>query len=109
MDTHRDDDVPGSEKSAAFLDQLQARADRMRELKASEMTAGSDPVAKWEAQGMRVHKLPDDPMGILRISVGGCDEPVSMHYCAFRGARAKCIEQLKRAVRALESAPLDVE
>ncbi len=90
-----------------FLDRLIARADRMREEKASVITAGEEgePIIKtWLSNGMGVTVRPDDPQGILRISVGGGDKtPVPLNYCTVRGDIGQCIKLLKRAIRALES------
>ena len=106
MQTHDD---KGHEFKRAFLDQLQARADRMREEKASEITARkeNEPVlAKWKAHGISVVVRPDDPQGILRISVGGGSKtPVPLNYCTIRGDIGACIDLLERAIRALKSAP----
>lgn len=96
METHSDKD---------FLDQLEARADRMRENLESRITAGDAAIEEWTDEGITVRRLPNDPQGILRISVGGCDIPTRLHYCTFRGEREACIRELESALRALKAGP----
>ena len=104
MQTHDD-----KSHKREFLDLLQARADRMREGKASEITAGkkNEPILeKWKAHGISVVVRPDDPQGILRISVGGGDKtPVPLNYCTVRGDIGECIQLLEWAIRALKKEP----
>lgn len=101
METHDD-----SSHRAEFLSRLTARADRMREEKASEITAGSEgevPLKQWEYGGVHCREMPADPQGILRISIGGGETAVQLDYCVHRGDKAQCIALLRRALRALES------
>ena len=99
MQSHRDDDSPSKSN---FLAQLQARADRMKERGESIMAAGDAPLSQWMHSGVTVRKLPDDPQGILRISIGGGDTPVKLDYCSFRGTQDECRKLLRRALAALE-------
>ena len=74
----------------------------------SEITSGKPdekPLAFWKYDGMSVTVLPDDEQKIIRISVGGCDAPLPMHYCTIRGEVGRCIELLEKAVAALRAAP----
>jgi len=82
----------------------------MEKNKQSEITAGSpnEPIlARWKAtNGVEVVHRPNDPQGILRISVGGGhDTPVQLDYCTIRGGVGKCIELLERAIAALKESP----
>ena len=69
---------------------------------------GEEPRAEWICDRVKVTHLPDDPQGILRISLGYAaggpdDEPDT--YCVFRGDQAACIDLLQRAVDAMEGGP----
>ena len=103
MQTHDD------KSHSPFFEQLQARADKMREQKLSEITAGKEDekeLARWKAHGMTVVVRPNDPQDILRVSVGGGSKtPVPLNYCTIRGGTGQCIELLERAIRALKAAP----
>jgi len=53
-------------------------------------------------------KMPDDPNNVLRISIGGGKAVVEgtegfFGYCVLRGDRDKCIEILRRSLKALQS------
>lgn len=105
MLTHDDKD----QRFQPFMDQLIARADRMREQKLSEITAGKEgeqELARWNADGIEVVIRPNDPQDILRISVGGGSKtPMPLDYCTIRGEVGACITLLERAIEALRSAP----
>lgn len=105
MLTHDDKD----QRFQPFMDKLLARADRMREQKLSEITAGKEgepELARWNANGIEVVVRPNDPQGILRISVGGGDQtPVPLNYCTIRGDVGACISLLEQAIRALRKSP----
>lgn len=113
MQTHDDKDqftlMQRELTKEEFLDRLAARADRMREAKQSTITAGTEDeplLAQWKAHGMTVNIRPDDPQGILRISVGGGSKtPVPLNYCVVRGDISACIDLLERAIRALKAGP----
>lgn len=104
--THEDNPHLAAQREA-FMKKLEGRAEKMRGL--SEITAGKEgekELASWKAHGMNVCVRPDDPHGILRISVGGGDKtPVPLNYCTVRGNIGDCINLLERAIRALKASP----
>ena len=94
------DDRPDHE--AAFMQQLQARAERARKQRTSLITSGDEPIDSWRSGRMDVAQLPDDQQKILRISIGGgLHLPVNANYCRFRGDREACINLLEQALDAL--------
>lgn len=106
MQTHDD----YSHKKSVFLRELKMRANRMLRERQSEITAGSpdeQTLAQWNASnGMQVVHRPDDPHGVLRISIGGGpDTPVRLDYCTIRGGVGKCIDLLEKAIAALRESP----
>jgi hypothetical protein len=108
MDSHLDSDSPARSRIAKlFMDELEQRAGKIKSMERSKITGGTDgepTLAEWQAEGVHVRQLPDDPQGILRISVGGGNHlPVSVNYLVFRGDRSACIDQLRRALKALEA------
>ncbi len=118
MQSHLDSDSEQLPDSPAkrriremFLDELEQRAEKIKGMERSKITGGADgePIlAEWTAHGVGVRQLPNDPQGILRISIGGGKNlPVSVNYCVFRGDRSACIDQLRLALKALESGPTE--
>jgi hypothetical protein len=98
--THDDDDA-----KTEFMKILEARALESRQRGWSRITTGypgEEPLRQWGHAGIDVRKMPDDPQGILRISVGGGVEGMDIDYCTYRGDRMECIALLHRALRALE-------
>lgn len=71
MQTHTD----ASHRQSAFFDELRKRAEVGKQSGNAGITAGhegEEELARWKASnGMEVCHRPDDPQGILRISVGG--------------------------------------
>ena len=103
MQTHDDD-------QHEFIRELQSRAKFMEANRSSEITAGKPDekaLAKWNSSnGLQVAHMPDDPQGILRISVGGGDHlPVVVNYCTIRGSVGQCIALLEKAIAALRECP----
>jgi len=100
MQTHSNHDTKG-----LFIEQLQARAEASKRHSDGTITAGKPgekELGRWEHGGIQVVHRPDDEQGILRISIGGGhDTPVNLNYCTFRGDRGKCIDLLKKALKAL--------
>lgn len=107
MQSHRDVDFQQSE----FLKTLEQRAEQIKSEGKSKITAGVDGepvVSEWKHDGIFVRQMPDDPQGILRISVGGGDHlPVTVNYMTFRGSRGQCVDLLRRALKALETDPTE--
>ena len=93
-----------------FIEQLRERAARARKAEASVITAGEKnekELGSWKASnGVHCKHLPDDPQGILRLSIGGGEHlPVTMNYLVVRGKIGKCIELLEKALIALRECP----
>lgn len=93
-----------------FLKRLKERADSMMENKASTITAGEDgkqPLAKWKSHTIHCKHMPADEQDVLRISIGGGDDLVGgtleLNYCVIRGDRGKCIDLLRKALKALRA------
>ena len=113
MDSHIDPDHARSIQQLfqreGFLRELEIRADTIRSLGKSRLTGGSDDepvVCRYESCGIGVIQRPDDPQGILRISVGGGEDlPENVNYLVFRGDRESCIKLLTRALTALKVGP----
>lgn len=103
MQTHEDSDA------RRFVDRLEKRAEEAKQRGDGQITAGmqGEPIlAKWDANGVQVVVRPDDPQGILRISIGGGhDLPVNLNYCTIRGDVGKCISLLEKAIAALRACP----
>jgi len=98
--THSDADAGGP-----FIKRLRERAVQMTRAGKSTIAAGTpgeDALASWQSHGVHVTQMPDDEQGILRISVGGGTTPVPLNYCTFRGDHARCVDLLRKALRALE-------
>ena len=92
--------------SSVFLELLRQRAAESVAKGDGTIAAGApgeEPLAAYKASnGVHVRLMPDDPQGILRISIGGGDKlPVTMNYCTVRGDIWQCIELLEKAVAAL--------
>lgn len=103
MQTHEDSDA-----RQTFIDRLRERAKQCVNDCASEITIGKPdekPLAVWKHDGIYVTHMPDDEQGILRISIGGGSEIVSLDYCTIRGGVGKCIDLMERAIAALRKAP----
>jgi hypothetical protein len=97
MQTHSDADFPD-----LLFEQLKDRAAKMTQAQENMITAGApgeEPLESWMKATMEVRRLPDDPQGVQRISVGG---GVGFGYCVFRGSREACRTLLKQAWKALE-------
>lgn len=112
MQTHHDSDANYRPDPIPkeFMDKLTKRAAEIRELEKSNISYGAkdEPVVmEWEAaNGVHIRQMPDDPQGILRISIGGGDHlPVVVNYCTFRGGRKRCVELLRKALAALHDGP----
>jgi len=100
MQTHPDRD--GAQE---FMRRLQERAESMTSRGESQITAGApgeEALAVWRYREMQVTHMPDDPDGILRISVGGGEDlPVNANYLVFRGDVGKCRALLQKALVAI--------
>lgn len=87
------------------MDTVKAKAERMLAAKESVITAGAPGeavLAEETHNRVCVRKLPDDPLDVLRISVGEAVGIGDSAYCVIRGDKLAALELLRRAVRALE-------
>ena len=116
MQTHEDRDIyeamgPRTTRktlSSAEQKQLEKEARRVVALAGSEITAGApgEPIlGRWTHNDVEVTRRPADPLGILRISVGGGvndkdGNPVD--YLVFRGDPQECVRLLRNALVALD-------
>lgn len=94
-----------------WFESLKKKAEEMEKQKASQITGGKSeevPIAAWKRNNVSITQLPDDEHGILRISAGGGEGlPREVNYLVFRGEHGKCIELLRKALKALEGGPLE--
>lgn len=106
MQTHWDDDYDSPQRE--FMRKLERRAEVANKEGTGKITAGveGEPVlAEWSYGKVFVTQRPDDPQGILRISIGGGDTPIGLNYLVFRGKRGECVDLLRKALKALENDP----
>lgn len=104
MQTHYDSN------HSKFIDELRQRAEKAEKAAAAVITAGQEgeqELGRWKASnGVHCRHLPDDPQGILRISIGGGEDlPVTMNYVVIRGKVGQCIDLLEKALVALRECP----
>lgn len=93
------------ERREEFLGALSAKADKLLATQQSQITSGDGELilAHWKSNNIDVLQLPADEHGVLRISIGGGNEtPVIVNYLRFRGDHGKCVDLLRRALKALE-------
>jgi hypothetical protein len=103
MQTHED-------SQHKFIAELRERAVKANTAAASVIAAGEkdeQELGSWKASNsVHCRHLPDDPQGILRLSIGGGEHlPVTMNYVVVRGKIGKCIELLEKALVALRECP----
>jgi len=103
MQTHEDSEH-------IFIATLKERAAKANTAAASVIAAGEkdeQELGSWRASnGVHCRHLPDDPQGILRLSIGGGEHlPVTMNYVVVRGKIGNCIELLEKALVALRECP----
>lgn len=104
MQTHR------NQEHSQFMDLLRQRAAEAVADGNGTIAGGQDnefPHVAYKAKnGVHVRVMPDDPQGILRLSIGGGDHlPVTMNYCTVRGDVGQCIQLLEKALVALRECP----
>lgn len=51
---------------------------------------------------VKITKKPDDPAGVVRVSVGG-GPAINGYYCVYRGRKESAIEGLRAALKAMEA------
>lgn len=101
---------PSEKLRQEFIQRLTKQAEQNM-AKGTGTIAGGAPHEKlleeWRgSNGVVCRRLPDDPNGVLRISIGGGDDiPVLGDYAVVRGDVRNCIELLERALAALKERP----
>lgn len=105
MQTHYD-----KNHQNAFIESLRERAAKAEKAAASVIAAGEkdeQELSSWKASNsVHCRHLPDDPQGILRLSIGGGEHlPVTMNYVVVRGKIGQCIDLLEKALVALRECP----
>lgn len=106
MQTHDDNDFREKMIESFDMQRLKDRAAKMEREGLSQIASGKrgeQALAKYDAQGVHVRKMPDDEQGILRISIGGGIPSVNVNYCTYRGDRQRCIEMIEKALGALKA------
>lgn len=109
MDTHADSEFKTPEDIQRLMEKLQDKATRLSaagENRITSGTPGEPEVAQSVGQVLCIQR-PDDPDGILRVSLGEGPEPITFGtasvYCVFRGDPRDVIELLERAFHAMQA------
>lgn len=94
-------------ESKAWLESIEEKAARLKAEQKSGITGGyegEEPLQEYQAANeVHVRRLPPDPHGLIRISVGGGDNlPIRCNYLVFRGNPKQAIQLLRKALTALE-------
>jgi hypothetical protein len=84
-----------------ILDELRLKSEMLEELGKNRVT-NDRVIEEWTKHGMRVQMLPDDPHGVLRISIGGHADIKPSEYCSFRGDQGRCIKLLEKALKLMK-------
>ena len=119
MGSHYDDDatIPPKfmrqlfeqEQQESIEKRMANLTERMKEATAAGknlITAGRDGetlLFRQTASGMHVQRLPDDPDGVVRISIGVPEWDAMQAYLAFRGDPARVFDLLQRSVKVMRS------
>jgi hypothetical protein len=113
MGSHSDDDHKLRKTMTRFIEEipkesiadklasLERRGEEMTLRRENEITAGKigeEVLLEVQAKNLLVRRLPDDPDGVLRISLGSLGE---RGYLIFRGDPSEIDLLLARAVKAL--------
>lgn len=109
MGSHRDDDatIPKGFLGdiAEHMESVRKRAERMTFERANEITAGREGeeiLSEKVSADFTIRQMPDDPDGVLRISIGEMPGMPNTAYLVFRG-HPRAIEQLlERALARLQ-------
>ena len=91
----------------ALLERLRVRSQALTRGALNTITAGDAPIesarVRIDGVDIDVAKLPDDPDGVLRVSIGGHNEPGGIGvYCRFRGNKSDAVDALKKCLRAID-------
>ena len=98
------EDFPDEETALSTVSRLRQRGEEMTLRRENEITAGKvgeEVLYDGMHKGVLVRRLPDDPDGVLRISVG---EYGGQAYLVFRGNMQSVDALLSRALKALRKA-----
>jgi hypothetical protein len=99
MGSHSDRD---HSEDSRILKELQLKAELMSDLSRNRVT--NDRVQEeWHHDGIRIQMLPDDPHGMLRVSIGGHPTIERSEYCNFRGDQGKAIALLERCLSGMKA------
>jgi len=113
--SHDDRDIPQSEilkklfgsvieDKRPFMQKLEQKAVELSGQRLNEIAAGKDGervLFERQVGHVCVRQLPDDDLGILRISIGG-GEKLDGYYLVYRGDRDAVREALRHALRAID-------
>lgn len=95
-----------SDADAEWFKKLVEKSQEMQQAGTSKIAGGrlgEDSLNEWKSHGVSVRQLPNDELGVLRISIGGGDTPIPLNYCVFRGDHSKCVDLLRSALKAMEN------
>lgn len=101
---------PNEKLRQEFIERLSKQAEENKK-NGTGVIAGGAPheklIEEWQgSNGVQCRRLPDDPNGVLRISIGGGDDiPILGDYAVVRGDVNDCIQLLERALAALKERP----
>lgn len=101
MGSHADRDHREGQYQSV-LESLRAKAEVMTDLGVNRVT-NDRVLEEWEHDGVRIQMLPDDPHGVLRISIGGHSDIKPSDYCNFRGDQGRCIVLLEKCLVAIKA------
>lgn len=108
MQSHRGmDHEEGKRLREMFISKLEDKAQKMTAAGESQLPGGKQeeqPLTEYTAEnGVGVRRMPEDEMGIIRISAGGGDNtPVVCNYVVFRGNAKQTVKLLHKVIAAIE-------
>ena len=84
---------------------LEAKAAEMLSQGGSQITwgrPGEAPLLEAEVAGIAIRRMPDDPLEVVRISVGESEILPASTYLTFRGDPFRVTMLLRKALKAME-------
>jgi hypothetical protein len=86
------------------VEMLQKLLEVQRKVQSQAAGPVETPLASWKYQDVHFGKMPDDPHGALRVSIGGLPVvPGDPAYCRYRGDKQACIKLLERVLVAMRA------